>query len=541
MSKENLMYATVVLWLPTIMLSMSPDLSPELLDLLTHLKSLTLLSVIGAIVIWLWRLLWPPYKPLIVEEQNDGVLELQPRLAPHPIYGLVGFVDVDGKTREVAINPLLWPSFRLGGIPNIVDTTQESLVPSSPTFILDSNNDPGCQVFLSNGKSIVGSGSRVKYNGATCLLTAAHVWNGRSENLYVIKRGKMIKVEPNWKIVRGASHDDLDFMLIDVPQAVWSELHVQAAPMLPLTRATQVSITGGDVSTKLIVSYGEAVIDPKRPHIIHHKCSTAPRWSGAPIMSKGSIVGVHLGTAKPEVNRGCNVALLLSCKQETYYEGFNYHELELEDMDETEMQYMTEYRDIATGDTVVLAPRGYSTRDLLEIEKSFKMPRWSAYEDETPEEFYDANRDVFQFMETDQEHLNCRRAGVAKHSPPSTTSPVTSGHLVELMKTVECLYARSDAQIASLTQQVTNLASEFKELSRSSPNCAASTGPKEDGKPNSTPSSSKPAASNPPKHQKPSPNQSTNSQSSTPGQGPTTASRRRNGRSKRSPPKSGRS
>ena len=110
MSKENLMYATVALWLPTIMLSMSPDLSPELLDLLTHLKSLTLLSVIGATVIWLWRLLWPPYKPLIVEEQNDGVLELQPRLVPHPIYGLVGFVDVDGKTREVAINPLLGPA-----------------------------------------------------------------------------------------------------------------------------------------------------------------------------------------------------------------------------------------------------------------------------------------------------------------------------------------------------------------------------------------------------------------------------------------------
>ena len=387
----------------------------------------------------------------------------------------------------------------------------------------------------------MGSGSRVKYNGATYLLTAAHVWNGRSENLYVIKRGKMIKVESNWKIVRGASHDDLDFMLIDVPQAVWSELHVQAAPMLPLTRNTQVSITGGDVSTKLIVSYGEAVIDPKRPHVIHHKCSTAPRWSGAPIMSKGSIVGIHLGTAKPEVNRGCNVALLLSCKQETYYEGFNYHELEIEDMDEKEMEYMTEYQDLASGDTVVLAPRGYSTRSWQEIEASLKGPRWSAYEDETADEFYDANRDVFQFMETDQEHLNCRRAGVAKHSPPSTASPVTNGHLVELMKTVECLYARSDAQIASLTQQVTNLASEFKELSRSSPSCVASTGQKEDGKPNSTPSSSKPAASNQPKPHKPSPNQLISSQSSTPGQGPTTASRRRNGRSKRSPPKSGRS
>ena len=497
------------------------------------------LSVIGAIVIWLWKLLWPPYKPLIVDEENDGVLELQPRLAPHPIYGLVGFVDIDGKTREVAINPLLWPSFRLGSMPNMVDTTQESLVPSSPTFVLDSNNDPACQVFLSNGKSIVGSGSRVKYNGATFLLTAAHVWNGRSENLFVIKRGKMIKVEPSWKIVRGASHDDLDFVLVEVPQAVWSELHVQAAAMLPLTRATQVSIAGGDVSTKLIVSFGEANIDPKRPHIIHHKCSTAPRWSGAPIMAKGSVVGVHLGTAKPELNRGSNVALLLSCKQETYYEGFNYHELEMEDMDEAEMGYMTEYRDISTGDTVVLAPRGYSTRSLLEIEKSFKAPRWSAYEDETPEEFYDANKDIFQYMETDHEHLNCQRAGVAKHSPPSTVSPVTNGHLVELMKTVECLYARSDAQIVSLAQQVTSLASEFKEFSKSSLSSKASTGPKEDGKPSLTPSSSKPGASNPPKPPKASPNPSTNSQSSTPKHGPTTASRRRNGRSKRSPPKSG--
>ena len=208
-------------------------------------------------------------------------------------------------------------------------------------------------------------------------------------------------------------------------------------------------------------------------------------------------------------------------------------------MDETELEYMTEYRDISTGDVVVLAPRGYSTYSTLEIEKRLKGPRWSAYADETPEEFYDANKDVFQFMETDQEHLNCQRAGVAKHSPPSTASPVTNGHLVELMKTVECLYARSDAQIACLTQQVTSLASEFREFSKSSPNCAASTGPSEDGKPNSTPSSSKPGASNPPKAQKASPSQSTNSQSSTQRQGPTTASRRRNGRSKRSPPKSG--
>lgn len=467
-----------------------PDM---LLDLMMRIVFFTILPyLIGHCVYTAWVQSYPTPEAETVET----VLELIPPLAYNVKHGLIGHVVVNGVTREIAIDPMLWPSFRMSNflIPQTAPT-KESFIPESWSEPLETGGEPNSQVFLTSADKMIGSGARVSHNGTTYLLTAAHVWFGLCEEIFLTKRGLRVKADKKWRAM-GSKHMNLDYVLVEVPAKVWSSLEVKAAPMRPVTSQTPISVIGGNKSTELQRSRGMAT-PAERPYVILHTASTAPKWSGAPLYSGNSVVGCHLGANKTdENNRAVNVAMLLNIKSETYYEGVKFGPLDSDNLDEFGDLEEVHFLD---GTVMTLGKTGYSTKSLIEMEKEretkFKRRPWSSYPDDDDETFYDS----VMKLETDPSNLNCQRAGGQKPSPPSNSSQVTLGDLENLETVLECLFTNVERRFARLENLVARTAGTSQDSSIESQSCPSSTGPKEDPRLKEPPSSSKQRDSSQPK------------------------------------------
>jgi len=409
---------------------------------------------------------WVQSYPIPEQETIETIPELVPPLTYNVKYGLVGHVVLDGRMREVAINPMLWPSFRMSNFVNpSTGLTKESFIPESWSEPLETGTEHNSQVFITSVDKMIGSGARVSHNGTTYLLTAAHVWFGMCEEIYITKRGMRIRADKKWKAM-GSKHLSLDYVLVEVPAKVWSTLEVKAASMRPVPSQVSISVVGGDKSTELQRSRGMAVPADK-PYIIHHTASTAPKWSGAPLYNGNTIVGCHLGANETDKNnRAVNVALLLNLKSETYYEGVKFGLLDMDNLDALDDLEQIDFLD---GSVMTLGRTGYSTKSIIqmqeELEAKFKRRPWSSYAEDDDDTFYD----TVMKLETDPSNLNCRRAEEPKLSPPSNSSQATLGDLENLETVLECLFtnverrfARLENLVAKITETSQNLSSEFR-------------------------------------------------------------------------------
>lgn len=455
-----------------------------MMEILVRILLLTILPyLIGHCVYTAWVQSYPTPE----SETVDTILELVPPLTYSVKYGLVGHVVVEGKTREVAINPMLWPGFRMSNYIPQSAPTKESFIPESWSEPLETGSEPNSQVFITSTDKMIGSGARVSHNGTTYLLTAAHVWFGLCEEIFLTKRGLRIRVDKKWKAV-GSKHLSLDYVLVEVPAKVWSVLEVKAATMRPVTSQTPISIIGGNKSTELQRSRGMAVPSDK-PYTILHTASTAPKWSGAPLYSGSSIVGCHLGANETDKNnRAVNVALLLNIKSETYYEGVKFGPLDMDNLDALGDLEEVSFLD---GSVLTLGKTGYSTKSILEIElereSKFKRRPWSSYDSDDDETFYD----TVMKLETDSSNLNCERAGGQKPSSPLKNSPATLGDLENLETVLECLFTSVERRFARLESLVAKIAETSPPLSNEFRSYQTSVGPIEDLTRKEPPSSSK--------------------------------------------------
>jgi hypothetical protein len=188
----------------------------------------------------------------------------------------------------------------------------EMAIPTSSAIY---NKDlPNCMAHLICGDikepgsmKVIGGVSRIDHG----LLTCHHVWRELDGREVYIRglTGKTVLFNPNWPIY--FESEDLDVIVVEVPQACWSVLGVSKAELKPALNGALISLSGYDENGMRMTTKGRMSKD-KGPFRFTHTASSRPSWSGSPIMFNKTIVGMHLG-ARPSgnVNRGVSLNLLL--------------------------------------------------------------------------------------------------------------------------------------------------------------------------------------------------------------------------------------
>jgi hypothetical protein len=334
----------------------------------------------------------------------------------------------------------------------------ETIVNESPVSRVKKSGEPPSFVTLSNGAKIIGAGACVRYNGSAYLLTASHVWFGASPVIYVQKGEDQVEISRNCRVAEGSRNLLVDFVMVEVPQKVWSVLRVRASPLVTLRKPTIVSCYGGNHIQQLVCSTGIAHRG-RLSHDIIHKSTTVNGWSGTPLYTASGVCGIHVAShVKGESNRGVNVGMILEMALETdFSEAGNIEitpyeaEYRLSDFEEVELIGRGRVA-IGSGEWFRLPDAAPFTPHIKEIEResTFRMNTWA---DET---FYDS-------LETIEENLNAPRVAEARRSPPSSLLPSTPGPIPPntWLKTVN---QASECRLASLESQMSNFGKMLEKL-----------------------------------------------------------------------------
>nr|UZM07864.1 polyprotein P2a-P2b [Cymbidium chlorotic mosaic virus] len=387
------------------------------------LVGLILLELLALIVLFIWRvwLRWSvKLSPVPVHPENFASV-LNVRL--DPTRGIIMDILRDDTVIPVIVNPNYWqflPSPALsradGNEATILGNMMNKVNPGS---------EPASLVSISNGTSVVGMGARVNYNGTTWLLTASHVWNGTSPVLYLAKGGLQTEVSAEWPVGLSCTHRTADFVMVRVPDRVWSRLGVKSAPLAAMAKTSIVTIFS-DSNGTMLSSSGRAV-KGEYSHDIQHTCSTTNGWSGSPLYYKGAVVGIHCGLKDFGVsNRGVNVGVLLTASAglETVYSEISNTLISPEEADERDYEFID--LDIVGGSRLGMGKGEYFKQSLAawESNKKFiaevKASGRKTWAELTEEEHAGS-------LETTASHLNFKRAEIARPSPPSFLLQTTSG------------------------------------------------------------------------------------------------------------------
>lgn len=105
-------------------------------------------------------------------------------------------------------------------------------------------------------------------------------------------------VPEQWRVLAFSKRQD--FAILLAPRNVWSQLHVKALKIGRKVTRTFVQIMTYGSRGEALRAYGHTEKAVKQPLIFHHRCSTIPGDSGAAIIDKGCVVGMHLGAASLE-------------------------------------------------------------------------------------------------------------------------------------------------------------------------------------------------------------------------------------------------
>jgi hypothetical protein len=127
--------------------------------------------------------------------------------------------------------------------------------------------------------------------------TAAHVWkeiyNADSCVFVLEHKGKTIPIGNSWKIAGFSAPEDLDYVQVVVPDAIWSNLEVKVLKTAKFSPGAMARVHGFvdgvySFSSGRLSRGGELFM-------LTHACSTLPGFSGAPIMVGSTVVGMHRG------------------------------------------------------------------------------------------------------------------------------------------------------------------------------------------------------------------------------------------------------
>nr|WBT97306.1 polyprotein [Subterranean clover mottle virus] len=299
-------------------------------DLSNHQSSVMMIAILLPALSVLFGLrVWRRWKVVIVKEVSPReVINLVGEPFLDPVRGvLMNGISTSGGTFEVLIEPKWWHLFPRSAISK--DGEKECAIFNAGYSSVLPGTEPTSLVMLKAKDLTVGFGARVRYNGCSDYLLTAHHVVKPHEKLNLCKSGYMVE-DVDLAVTCGSDHDAVDFALIKVPPAVWSKLKVGVGKLEPMTKKTHVTVYGGSDSTRLLSSSGPAY-KGKAGYAIIHEASTTKGWSGTPLYSGNTIVGVHTGSGKVGYsNRAVNVKLLLTAvsKFETIFSEISYGELD---------------------------------------------------------------------------------------------------------------------------------------------------------------------------------------------------------------------
>lgn len=305
-------YTIIVLCLCAILLlEMTNLIANPLIHLLLEILAMTAASLICLVEsgVYLWHAWLRWAVPTTASPDPTTVYAEVLRVRLDPVQGIVMDVLDQQRTIHVLVNPQYWhllPSSTISRKDGL-----ESAVLRSRVTAVAPDAEPASLITITNGEDIIGMGSRVVYHGRSYLLTANHVWNGSSPRIFLAKGKEQCEVSIHCNIARGSFDLAVDFVLVEIPDNIWSRLRVKSANFVPLKCKSVVTCFGGS-PTKLVCSSGCAYKGDYSQDIIH-TCSTTENWSGTPLYCKGSVVGVHCGQHAPGVsNRAVNAGALLN-------------------------------------------------------------------------------------------------------------------------------------------------------------------------------------------------------------------------------------
>nr|UHS71722.1 MAG: polyprotein P2a [Sobemovirus sp.] len=459
------------------------------------------LEVLVLIVLFVWQIwrLWS-VKLIHVPQKVDPLASVT-GVRLDPSRGIVMDVLHEGESIAVLVNPDYWKF-----LPSSTISREDGLecpVSGSSFEIVKPGLGPQSLVAISNGTTIVGMGCRVTYLGGTYLLTANHVWQGNATRLYLVKDDYQTEVDLSSHISFGCYDRRVDFVLVKIPDRVWSRLGVKSSPLKPLEKRSIVTCYGMS-NSNLMCSTGRADRGVYS-HDILHSCSTTNGWSGTPLFYKGAVVGVHCGFKKMgSSNRGSNVGLLMqiASKDETDFSEASSSYISEEEARERDYPFLEV--DVVGGRRVSIGQHEhyYPRQDpfakyggMKGFENHVKSSGGFVWADE--DEFSDS-------LETLESHLNCQRAETIPRSPPSfLMENMTGKKEVKSLETMECHSISLDDRLSNLEKLVEKLLTvQSSKPAKSSPNSTITIGQIEVPVPSEAPCSSKQVASSKPKRRK---------------------------------------
>nr|UZP17406.1 polyprotein P2a [Sowbane mosaic virus] len=447
-----------------------------------------------------------------------------------PCDGIVGKIldDCTGSVQEVVIQPKWWRFINMSSPTINQDEDNECAILGNSYSQVEPRREPGSFVLLKVNEEVVGAGCRVIYEGGDYLLTAHHVWSQAPNN--IAKGGKTVEISTEMKPYLSSKNKVLDFCLVPIPAAVWSNLGVKSSKIASLHQRSNITVYGGTASTMLLSSFGVAEADDNPLRIIH-KASTARAWSGSPLYnSNGLVLGVHLGYDQlGSTNRAVNIGYVLrmTSSNETAPPDLNF--VEITEDEAVDRPSFDEYEIEGFGKIRTRAREYYIPRD----------KDWNKYDDEDDDAFFDVPVALWlNSNETVEKPLNFKGAASSPRLPPLLSSGITPGKAVDTIRK-ESDYNLLVGRLVSLERALEKLSQSVLNLQvKPSQSCLNTIGQLEDQKLSLARSSSKQSGSDAPSPQKTSLAVATSSPASTQLPGPVVASEPTNGLGQQSKKKS---
>jgi hypothetical protein len=209
---------------------------------------------------------------------------------------------------------------------------QEGVMPGScfspctqwPTGHVILHTSPGLSVL----DGAFGLASRVKLEGSTYLYTAFHVLMGAllSDSPTIRSESGDVAIDRDWKVFsasppsKDGENVGLDYVLVEIPEKVWSRLQV-AALTLASTPIAGKTIKVYTVDSQSNFTYSRGTLSTsERPLINNHTATTRPGSCGsAMVLSNGKVIGTHISCIVGATSlRNCFtsvLAFLHTCEQ----------------------------------------------------------------------------------------------------------------------------------------------------------------------------------------------------------------------------------
>lgn len=211
---------------------------------------------------------------------------------------------------------------------------KETLIPGSKFY---KENMPSWQGQFDVDGTIIGHFSRIKFHKRDCLLTASHVLSfNKTANIRLRKGDKYAYLSSvSAQIVAYSGPDELDFLIMAVPDFVFSQLGISVGKTTGKVRMGEVVNIRQIVKDETCVSTAVTRVVKGDPWKIQYGASTITSSSGAPLCNaRNEIFGVHTGCDRVmAVNLGVVVPLFRYKESEMNEDAYNDLDLEEEDED----------------------------------------------------------------------------------------------------------------------------------------------------------------------------------------------------------------